>query len=179
MTDVIGAIAQKWNALGGAGGFGQPEDIERPTFDGVGRAQPFAGGKFIVWHPELGAFELHGGIAAKWLALGRERFGYPVTDETGCPDGRGRFNHFRAMQLVGDPAASIYWTPTTAAHEVHGAIRDAWARNGFERGPVGYPRSDEHDSSVPGGRRSDFEHGFIDWTAQHGAIVHGPVILDD
>src|SRR6185437_5826424 len=116
MTDVIGAIAQKWNALGGAGGFGQPEDIERPTFDGVGRAQPFAGGKFIVWRPQLGAFEVHGGIAAKWLALGREQFGYP--------------------------------------------------------------RSDEHDSSVPGGRRSDFEHGFIDWTRQHGAIVHGPVPID-
>jgi len=179
MTDVIGAIAQKWNALGGAGGFGQPQDIERPTFDGTGRAQPFAGGKFIVWHPEIGAFELHGLIAAKWLALGREQFGYPVTDETGCPDGRGRFNHFRAMQVVGDPVASIYWTPTTAAHEVHGAIRDAWARNGFERGPVGYPRSDEHDSSVPGGRRSDFEHGFIDWTAQHGAMVHGPGPIDD
>ncbi|MGA9016390.1 MAG: hypothetical protein WB509_28175 [Acetobacteraceae bacterium] len=116
MTDVIGAIAQKWQALGGAGGFGAPEDIERPTFDGVGRTQPFAGGKFIVWHPELGAFELHGLIAVKWLALGRERFGYPT--------------------------------------------------------------SDEHDGSVPGGRRSDPQHGFIDWTAQHGAVVHGPVPID-
>jgi uncharacterized protein with LGFP repeats len=82
------------------------------------------------------------------------------------------------MQVAGDPVASIYWTPTTAAHEVHGAIRDAWAQNGFERGPVGYPTSDEHNSSVPGGRRSDFEHGFIDWTAQQGARVHGSVPID-
>jgi uncharacterized protein with LGFP repeats len=179
MTDVIGAIAQKWQTLGGAAGFGEPIDIERPTFDGVGRTQPFAGGKFIVWHPELGAFELHGLIAAKWLSLGREQFGYPSTDELGCPDGRGRFNHFLTMQLAGRPVASIYWTPTTAAHEVHGAIRAAWAQHGFERGPVGYPTSDEHDSSAPGGRRNEFEHGFIDWTPQGGAQVHGPVPFDD
>ena len=30
--------------------------IERPTFDGVRRSQPFSGGKLIVWHPQLGAF---------------------------------------------------------------------------------------------------------------------------
>lgn len=47
MTDVIRAIAQKWQVLGGAGGFGQPTDIDRPTFDGVGRTQPFAEGKFM------------------------------------------------------------------------------------------------------------------------------------
>ena len=52
------------------------------------------------------------------------------------------------MQLPDRPIASIYWTPTTAAHEVHGAIRVAWAQHGFELGPVGYPTSDEHDSSV-------------------------------
>jgi uncharacterized protein with LGFP repeats len=102
-------------------------DIERPTFDGVGRAQSFANGKFIVWHPELGPSVVFGAIAQKWLSLGREQFGYPITDELGCPDGRGRFNHFRAMQVAGHPVASIYWTPTTGPHEVHGAIREAWA----------------------------------------------------
>jgi uncharacterized protein with LGFP repeats len=48
MTDVIGAIAQKWQVLGGAGGFGQPTDIDRPTFDGVGRTQPFAGANLCL-----------------------------------------------------------------------------------------------------------------------------------
>jgi uncharacterized protein with LGFP repeats len=28
-------------------------------------------------------------------------------------------------------------------------------------------------------RRSNFEHGFIDWTPQRGAQVHGPVKFDD
>ncbi len=177
MAEVIGAIRDKWLAFGGEAGFGAALDVERPTFDGVGRAQPFANGKFIVWHPEIGPFVVFGAIAQKWLSLGREQFGYPITDELGCPDGRGRFNHFRTMQVPGHPEASIYWTPQTGPHEVHGAIRDAWARAGFERGPVGYPTSDE---VAAGGRRrrSNFEHGFIDWTPQQGAHIHGPVIID-
>jgi uncharacterized protein with LGFP repeats len=54
--------------------------------------------------------------------MGWERsfLGYPVTDETGTPDGIGRFNHF-------SNAASIYWTPSTGAWSIHGAIRDKWA----------------------------------------------------
>jgi uncharacterized protein with LGFP repeats len=27
-------------------------------------------------------------------------------------------------------------------------------------------------------RRSNFEHGFIDWTPKRGAQVHGPVRID-
>ena len=83
-------------------------------------------------------FEVHGGIHAKYLALGAEAsfLGYPRTDETGTPDGIGRFNHFQG--------GSIYWTPTTGAHEVHGLIRDFWAQQGWERNPaLGYPISDE------------------------------------
>jgi uncharacterized protein with LGFP repeats len=180
VTDVIGAIREKWIALGGEGGFGEPLDIERPTFDGVGRAQSFRDGKIISWHPEIGAFAVWGLIGAKWVAVGREQYGYPVTDELPCPDGRGRFNHFRAMQLPGRPEASIYWTPRTGAHEVHGAIRAAWASRGWERGPLGYPTSDEHDlAGQAGGRRSEFEHGFIEWTPRGGAQVHGPVVIDE
>jgi len=43
-----------------------------------------------------------------------------VTDELVCPDGRGRFNHFRSVHLPGQPEASIYWTPTTGAHGLRG-----------------------------------------------------------
>lgn len=85
-----------------------------------------------------GAFEVHGAIREKYLALGAEAsiLGYPRTDETGTPDGIGRFNHFQA--------GSIYWTPGTWAHEVHGLIRDRWASLGWERNPqLGYPITDE------------------------------------
>ena len=97
MADVIGAIREKWLKLGGEGFFGHAIDIERPTFDGVGRAQQFSGGGIISWHPAIGAFAVWGQIGAKWVALGREKYGYPITDELTCADGRGRLNHFRSM----------------------------------------------------------------------------------
>ena len=81
--------------------------------------------------------EVHGAIRARYDSLGAESsfLGYPTTDETGCPDGVGRYNHFEA--------GSIYWSPSTGAHEVHGLIRDLWAGQGWERGPLGYPLTDE------------------------------------
>ena len=95
-------------------------------------------GAVIVAESSAGAFEVHGAIREKYLAMGAEAsiLGYPRTDETGTPDGIGRFNHFQS--------GSIYWTPGTGAQEVHGLIRDFWATNGWERNPqLGYPVTDE------------------------------------
>jgi len=181
MSDVIGAIREKWLGLGGEGGFGAALDVERPTFDGIGRAQDFRGGGTISWHPRTGAHGVWGAIAVKWRALGRERFGYPITDESPAPDGRGRFNHFRAVHLPGAPEASIYWTPRTGAHEVHGAIRAKWAALGWERSQLGYPVRDERDfdeAGVRGARRSAFQHGWISWTPRGGTKVHPDVLVD-
>jgi uncharacterized protein with LGFP repeats len=66
--------------------------------------------------------------------------GMPVTDETATRDGVGRYNHSAAGP---GGHGSIYWTATTAAHEVHGEIRRHWAKLGFERGVLGYPVGDE------------------------------------
>jgi hypothetical protein len=98
-----------------------------------------------------------GAIEQKYLALGGcgSLLGVPITEERGTPDGIGRYSVFAE--------GSIYWTPALGAHEVHGRIRDAWADAGWEAGALGYPISDEY--AVPGGRRSDFEHGSITWTA--------------
>jgi hypothetical protein len=71
--------------------------------------------------------------------------GYPTTDETGTPDGVGRFNHFFN-------SGSIYWTPATNAWSIHGAIRAKWASMGWERSCLGYPVSDEF--AISGGDRA-------------------------
>jgi uncharacterized protein with LGFP repeats len=128
--------------------------------DGRGRARDYQNGS-IYWTPQTGAHEVHGGIRVKWSQLGGHRsfLGYPITDETGTPDGRGRFNHFEH--------GSIYWTPQTAAHEVHGAIRDLWGKMGFERSQLHYPVTDE--TGMPGGRVSRFEGGRIEWTQAGGS----------
>jgi uncharacterized protein with LGFP repeats len=87
------------------------------------------------------------------VTLGREAglLGYPLTDETKTPDGVGRFNHFQN--------GSIYWTPTTGSHEVHGPIRARWAELGWEKSTLGYPVKDEY--AVTGGRESEFQKGFL------------------
>jgi uncharacterized protein with LGFP repeats len=57
---------------------------------------------------------------------------------------------------------------------VHGAIRDLWARTGWEAGPLGYPVSGE--LSGAGGRYSRFQRGTVFWTAAGGAVeVHGEI----
>src|SRR5262249_39819215 len=59
-----------------------------------------------------------------------------------------RYNHFTGGR-------SIYWTSTTGAHAVYGAIRDKWASMGWERSLLSYPVSDETDAGN-GGRGSYF-----------------------
>jgi LGFP repeat len=161
--EVQGSIQEKWASLGWEQSFlGYPVTDETKTPDGVGRYNHFQGGS-IYWSPSTAAFVVHGAIRDKWASLGWEKsfLGYPLTDESGTPDGFGRFNHFQG--------GSIYWTPSTGAHEVHGAIRDKWAAMGWERSFLGYPTSDE--LADPGGRVSHFQHGDITWSTGKGAVV--------
>ena len=52
---------------------------------------------------------------------------------------------------------------------MHGAIAARWAALGWERGPLGYPTSNEY--TVTGGRASAFAHGTITWNATTGATT--------
>ena len=154
---VAGEIDRKYRTLGGCTSvLGIPISEELATPDGVGRYSVFERGS-IYWTPATGASEVHGAIRDAWAALGWETgsLGYPITDETTAPDGAGRYNVFER--------GSIYWSPQTGAFAVLGRIRDAWAKTGWEAGPLGYPTSNEY--AITGGRRSDFQHGSITWTA--------------
>ncbi|MQA08677.1 MAG: PKD domain-containing protein [Pseudonocardiaceae bacterium] len=120
---------------------------------------------------QTGTHEIHGAILAKYLSLGgHNRFGPPSTDQTSTPDRVGRFNHF-----PGTPAtlrSSIYWTPGTGAHAIWGKIRERWAALGWEKGPLGYPKSDELIAPDGRGRFNHFAKGTggsIYWTASTGA----------
>ena len=168
-AEPYGKIGEKYAALGGHNSaLGLPIGDEANAPNG-GRFHDFKGGS-IYWHPQIGqAFAVWGLIGAKFHQLGNAQFGYPITDESTTPDRRGRFNHFRVMQLPGKPEVSIYWTPETGAHEIQGLIRDAWAKSGWERGELGYPTSDEFQDGAF--RRSNFEHGYIQWSQKSGARI--------
>lgn len=109
------------------------------------------------------AFEVHGDIRAKYNLLGGPGgiLGLPVTDETGTPDGIGRYNHFQNQ-------GSIYWTPHTGPMMVRGRVRDEWAAGGWERGPMGYPVADQH--AMPPLYPSD--HPNLGWCLfENGALL--------
>lgn len=172
---VKGAIRDHYNSLGGPGGFlGYPTTDETTTPDGAGRYNHFQNHGSIYWTPNMGAWSIHGAIRDKWASMGWEAgvMGYPTTDETGTPDGVGRFNHF-----TGTGASSIYWTPNTGAHAVIGAIHAEWAATGWELGPMGYPITDETVTPDGYGRYNHFSHGgSIYWTPSTGAhVVYGAI----
>lgn len=163
-------IDDKYAQLGGVSGvLGAPTGGEFATPDGIGRARHYQRGS-IYWVPGIGAHEVHDAIRAKWSEFGLEQglLGYPLTDETPTPDGVGRFNHFQR--------GSIYWTPTTGAHEVHGAILGKWQDLGWEQGILGYPLIDETATPDGVGRYNHFQgqDGSIFWHPDTGAhAVYG------
>ena len=169
---VSGGIYPLYKAAGGAAGrLGFPTTDEKGSPDGVGRYNHFsgAGGASIYWSPKTGAHSIQGAIRTEWAALGWERgpLGYPTTDEKAAPDKVGRYNHFS-----GAGGASIYWSPKTGAHSIQGAIRTKWAALGWERGPLGYPTTDENAAPDKVGRYNHFSGAggaSIYWSPKTGA----------
>ncbi len=81
-------VEMKYAETGGKSGFlGKPLGQTRSCDDGAGRCRRFRSGAgiegAIFWHPETGAFELHGEILERWSELGgtTSMLGYPVSDE--------------------------------------------------------------------------------------------------
>jgi uncharacterized protein with LGFP repeats len=166
--EIHGAIAQKYYALKAEASFlGYPQSDETQRFDGFGRVNFFDNGA-IYWRLSTGAFEVHGGISARFQALGGPQgvLGYPLSDEGDASDKTGRWNQFEN--------GVIFWKDTNSlgAHEVHGAILTKWKSLGMQAGSLGYPVTNEMPIASPaGGRQSRFEHGTILWTAAGGAKV--------
>jgi hypothetical protein len=147
-------LKAKFDSLGG-NAFAGPVDRKEKTKEG-GLAWHLKGGACIIYNSkDKKAFEIHGAIYQKWIALGGvNNYGIPCTDETATPDHVGRYNHFN------NHTASIYWTPSTGACAIYGDIRKKWAALGWERSYLGYPTSDEQDFSEDG-RANSFQHGGI------------------
>ena len=170
---VYGAILSRYLAVGGpTGPLGFPTTDESRTPDNVGRYNHFSRGGSIYWTPSTGAHAIYGSIRATWAATGWERgpLGYPTTDEMGTPDRIGRYNHFSR-------GGSVYWTPSTGAHAIYGSIRATWAATGWERGPLGYPTTDEMGTPDRIGRYNHFSRGgSVYWTPTTGArAIYGAI----
>jgi len=110
----------------------------------------------IYWTEATGAHPVpRGGLWEAWAEYGWESgpLGYPVRDHA-VVEGGG----VQAFQ------GGVLYRQDGAEHGfyVHGAIGERYAREGYERGPLGWPISNEYDTAT-GGRRQDFEHGIMFW----------------
>jgi hypothetical protein len=159
-----GAIEFAYALLGGCGSvLGPPTTGELAAPDGIGRFNHFQVGS-IYWTPGTGPHEVHGAIHSHWALLGWEAgaLGYPTSNELETPDTLGRYSRFQH--------GAIYFTLFTGAHAVTGGSYDAWAAQGLESGPLGYPIADEHDHQV------DFQHGSITLLSDGGTQVVLPTV---
>lgn len=159
--EVHGLIGANYKFIGGPNSvLGLPTSDELPLANG-GRYSLFQNGA-IYWTPEGGVRMVQGAIAAKYLSLGGPAsfLGQALTNEMTSIDGVGKYSHFQN--------GSIFWSPSTGAQVIYGAIRDKWGEMGGETALLGYPTSDEY--SLPDGHRiSNFQNGSIIWTAEEGA----------
>jgi LGFP repeat/PAN domain len=150
-----------------------------PTVAGGKVFRPTFADKLIVYGPTphppaIPCYD----IAAKYqnLAAAEGYLGAATNSESVAPDGVGHFQHFKGDQFEGFEGASLYWTPATCAHEVHGAIRDLWSSIGWERSVQGYPLTDQLITPDGIGAYNHFQNGSIYWTPLTGAHeVHGAI----
>jgi len=113
------------------------------------------------------AFAVWGSIYDKYTSLVGGKFQYflgaPTSDEFKTPNKNGAGQHFEG--------GSIYWSPATGAHEVHGAIKDKWASLGWENSFLGFPVTDETATPDGFGRFNFFEGGAIYYHPHFGTFA--------
>ncbi|MFB7877276.1 alpha/beta hydrolase-fold protein [Nocardia sp. NPDC056064] len=159
----IAGLAQAANWLGGC------LSAEYPAAAGV--AQDFQHGR--VFHSAAtGTHAVAGRIGGTYAGVGgaASPLGLPTGDEVGLPDGRGRMQTFEG--------GSIYWTPETGAQVMRGAFLEEWGKQGYERGPAGYPVAAEAATPSRDGAVQAFEHGPMFYSAPTGAHRVQGFVLD-
>jgi uncharacterized protein with LGFP repeats len=97
--------------------------------------------------------------------------GFPTTSDATTRDGRGYVVRFQG--------GGIWWSPSTGARVVAGAILAAWLDTGDSAGPLGFPTTG--DAPTPDGRGFvvRFQDGDVWWSPATGArVVGGPIAAE-
>ncbi|WP_424186792.1 AbfB domain-containing protein [Actinokineospora sp. G85] len=132
-------------------------ELVQPTY----RHRQFQRGR-MFWSPATGAHYVSAHLLPAYLRVSgptAHQFGLPTMDDQIAPDGRGRYLDFFPN---GTADGSLYYNPDAqASYEVHGRIKALWTQLGGLNSYLKYPTSDEFE--IPGGRRSTFQGGRIDY----------------
>jgi LGFP repeat len=183
---VYGAIYLHYHALGEMGSFLGAPIADEAAAPGGGRFSAFENGD-IYWRGDIGAWEIHGAIRDRWLALGGPGgiLGYPTSDESPVLQGAtevGRVSRFEAISRDNQPAtvAAIYFTAATGAFEIYGPIWREWQQvQGGPLGVLGFPSSGPQPTPNGQGRFQTFKRGLVVWHPDTGTVtVTGGVALN-
>ncbi|MEO8814501.1 MAG: N-acetylmuramoyl-L-alanine amidase [Mycobacterium sp.] len=103
-----------------------------------------------------------GAIHTRWLQLGGMAgpLGSPTSPEA-VGEGLARYATFER--------GAVYWSPETGAEPVSGAIYEAWASLGYERGVLGLPTSAEIPEPEWVGQ--NFQHGTLNFDRASGTVT--------
>ena len=118
-----------------------------------------------------GPFIVYGEIYTKYVNIGAEEgmLSFPKMSVNKTPDGLGKYVYFEG--------GSIYWSPQSGAHEIHGNILSKYGQLGWETGYLRYPLTDEQIAPDGVGRFNHFQGGAIYWRPGYGAkAVHVSVL---
>jgi uncharacterized protein with LGFP repeats len=113
--------------------------------------------------PEDLARTMQGGaIHTRWLELGGAEgmLGAPTSPEA-LGEGATKYATFEH--------GAVYWSPETGAQPITGAIYDAWASLGYERGMLGLPTSAEIPEPEWVGK--NFQHGTLNFNRASGTVI--------
>jgi hypothetical protein len=104
-------------------------------------------------------------ISKKYDALGGASgfLGAPTAAERANSDKRGRMRTYQG--------GNIYWTSSTGAHEVHGALLTEFGKQATVNGVLKYPTSDTRTSSDKKSKYNNFEGGRIYYRGAAGTFT--------
>ncbi len=167
-----GPIADAWAAQGSENGsLGYPTGGQFCGLVGGGCLQSFSGGTMYSTVAAGAHAVPRGQIATYWAGQRWERgpLGYPVGAQRCGLVGGGCVQAFQG--------GSVYSSAGTPAQVLPaGPIADAWAAQGSENGPLGYPIGAQHCGLVDGGCLQGFQGGTVYSTTATGAhAVSGPI----
>ncbi|AKK02359.1 LGFP repeat-containing protein [Corynebacterium epidermidicanis] len=164
------SMAVTWAGQTPVSFLGLPKSNELTNPDGVGKRTEFDNG-FIYWHPDTGAWSVTTHNSIVWARNGWElgRLGYPTSDEIGTGDGVGRKQYFQRGRIYGSLSGVV---------SIEGKILEKWVETGEERGPLGYPATDEEGTPDGVGRYNRFALGMIYWHPSYGAHTILDLILE-
>jgi uncharacterized protein with LGFP repeats len=164
---VYGGILNKYRQLGySAHPLGLPvSNRKRGAKGGSHVYQAFQGG--VINQYGGNAYETHGAILSRWNRAGGPNgsLGLPTSDEgyaSRSPQGTlGRYSRFQNGVIDYNPKVN-------RAIVLFGAIGAKYAQMGYSASYLGLPVSEEQDLAG-GGKRQDFEGGYIVWKPGSGA----------